>query len=582
MFKKNKSHLQKSLFSPINSLPEKQKKRLEQSWATPFYEEVFCRIDEEIFEILYSDQVSRPNVPVNILVGLEILKQGNDWTDREMYDQLSYNLQVRYALGLGRLDECPFELRTVYNFRKRLVTHMRATGENLIEVCFERMTDEQMIQYEVSSGVQRVDSKQISSNIREGSRLQLLVEVLQRVWRMLAVKDKSSWKERLAPYTKGDSGKFMYRLKGEKHRPYIEQIGCLMAELVSELGEEYRQEEAYTILKRVFGEHFKGKEGKTVPQENDELSASSLQAVDDLEATYRRKQGESYVGYVVNVTETVRDETDGLQLITKVQVAANTTDDATLLAEALPDLVKRTAVKQLYTDGAYCSSEIDALTHEHGISQIPTAIRGATPDSERFSVNNLQFTFDSNGTPTEARCPHGHLLDIDSGRKPDKFIVRLSATACPFCHEQLKQQQNRSTEKPIPIYFDKNQAHLARRRQSLAAFLTHHNNPRAAIEATVRELTCRLQRPKLRVRGLHRVSMTLIASAAMCNLRRIWRHQQTDTFRNSSCPSFGFDSLVNDLFAAISPLLNVWKFSQTGEHPEMPLCENSLSGSHSF
>jgi hypothetical protein len=45
--------------------------------------EVFCRVDEAIFEVLYSDKASRPNVPVNVLVGLEILKAGFGWSDEE-------------------------------------------------------------------------------------------------------------------------------------------------------------------------------------------------------------------------------------------------------------------------------------------------------------------------------------------------------------------------------------------------------------------------------------------------------------------------------------------------------------------
>ena len=350
MFKKNEKHLQKSLFSAVNNLPEKQKRRLEESWAKPFYEEVFCRIDEEIFEILYSAKASRPNVPVNILVGLEILKQGNDWTDREMYDQASYNLQVRYALGLTDLEDHPLELRSVYNFRKKLVSHMRETGENLLEVCFEQMTNEQMIKYDVSGTTQRVDSKQISSNIRMGSRLLLLVEVLQRVWRMLTIQDKASWQTEFASYTKGSASQYMYRLKGEKHRPKIEEIGALMSQLVSALADGYGQEEEYLILKRVYDEHFKEGDDGTKAKENKELSASNLQAVDDQEASYRHKQGKGYVGYVVNVSETVGEQKGDLRLITKVQTAPNATEDATLLAETLPDLVERTGLKKLYTD----------------------------------------------------------------------------------------------------------------------------------------------------------------------------------------------------------------------------------------
>ena len=149
MFVKNRSHFQKPLFSTVTTLPKKQRKRLEASWAGTFYEDVFCRIEEKTFEILYSEKASRPNVPVNVLMGLEILKDGNGWTDEEMYDNFCYNVQVRYALGLHSLDEGYFELRTTYNFRRRLVQHMQATGENLVEACFEQITDEQLEVYAV-------------------------------------------------------------------------------------------------------------------------------------------------------------------------------------------------------------------------------------------------------------------------------------------------------------------------------------------------------------------------------------------------------------------------------------------------
>lgn len=99
MFRKNEKHIQPALISAIQDLPEKQRTRLEQSWAGTFYREFFTRINESAFAVLYSDQPSRPNVPVNVLVGLEVIKAGNGWSDEETYEAFLYNLQVRYALG---------------------------------------------------------------------------------------------------------------------------------------------------------------------------------------------------------------------------------------------------------------------------------------------------------------------------------------------------------------------------------------------------------------------------------------------------------------------------------------------------
>ncbi len=74
MFQKNQKHLQPSLISDISTMLDAQRKRLQESWAPVFFEYCFRQIGEEIFAVLYADEPSRPNVPVNVLVGLEILK----------------------------------------------------------------------------------------------------------------------------------------------------------------------------------------------------------------------------------------------------------------------------------------------------------------------------------------------------------------------------------------------------------------------------------------------------------------------------------------------------------------------------
>ena len=106
-------------------------------------QEVFSRIDESAFSVLYSEVKSRPNTPVNILVGLDALKSGYGWRDEELYDHCLFDLQVHYALGLRELDEGCFDLRTLYNFRASLAAYEREHGVNLIAEAMKRITDEQ-------------------------------------------------------------------------------------------------------------------------------------------------------------------------------------------------------------------------------------------------------------------------------------------------------------------------------------------------------------------------------------------------------------------------------------------------------
>lgn len=76
MYRANTKHQQASLLSDVSKMPAGQRRLLEQSWAGAFRDHCFRQIDESIFAVLYSGKGSRPNVPVNVLVGLEILKSG--------------------------------------------------------------------------------------------------------------------------------------------------------------------------------------------------------------------------------------------------------------------------------------------------------------------------------------------------------------------------------------------------------------------------------------------------------------------------------------------------------------------------
>ncbi len=378
MFVPNDQHLQMPMFSSIDSLPEKLQKRLEESWAGTFYREVFVRIDEEPFAVLYWDEPSRPNIAVNVTAGLEMLKSGFGWSDEEMYDHFCYDVQVRYALGYRDLSEGHFELRTMYNFRKRITKHMQKTGENLFEQTFEQIIDEQIAAFELKTDKLRMDSTMIASNIRETTRVQLLVEVLQRVHRMLNETDRQRYAQEFEPYLKGSSGQYIYHLKGEDIAEHLQGIGELMHRLLGELSHRYSKESTYRVLRRVFQEHFSVDESMLRPKEGRELSASSMQSPDNWEATYRQKRGEKHRGYVANVTETCNPVND-FQLIIKVQTEPNNTDDAAMLDDALPDLKERADVEQMHSDGGFNSPKVDETMREQRVEQVQSAIRGRKP-----------------------------------------------------------------------------------------------------------------------------------------------------------------------------------------------------------
>ena len=413
MFRKNSKHQQPALISAASELPDKQRTRLVNSWAGTFYREFFRRIDEEAFADLYSAIPSRPNVPVNVLVGLEALKAGFGWSDAELYENYCYNLQVRYALGYDRLGDGDFEIRTLYYFRERLSRYHVEKSVTLLEKAFEQITDAQIVDLKVRTGMQRIDSTQIASNIVSASRLQLLVATLQRVQRILNAADQVRLAETFAPYLKDSAGHYTYRVKGkEAVQVHLQKVGQTMHALLADLQAGYAAESAYQVLERIFTDNFHLVESVPQLKENKELTSDCLQSVDDLDATYRTKGSGHYKGYVANLTETCDPENE-LQLITKVQVAPNNVDDAQLLAEALPNLKERTDLATIISDGGFGGEASDkALQEAATITHIQTAIRGAQPDPDKFNLSDFDIQQDEAGKPTTLTCPQGQTVPV--------------------------------------------------------------------------------------------------------------------------------------------------------------------------
>jgi len=527
MFKKNTKHHQPALISAASELPEKQLKLLKGSWAEVFYQEFFDRIDEEIFAVLYSSEPSRPNIPVNVMVGLDVMKAGFGWSDAELYENYCFNLQVRYALGYDRLGDGDFAMRTLYYFGERLSKYYLESGVNLLEQAFDQVTDAQIHDLQVRTGMQRMDSTQIASNICDTTRLRLLVEVLQRTQRMLDEVDQERYAEAFEPYLKGKAGQYAYRVKADESQTHLERIGVLMHKLVAELADKYGNEQGYQILKRVFEEHFTlAAESDLRPKKGPELSASSLQSPDDEQASYRRKRGEDYVGYVGNITETCDPEND-LQLIVKVQVEPNTTEDAQMLEEALPELKQRTDLDEMYTDGGYSSQEVDDAMAELEVDQVQTAIKGAKPDPESVGLEQFEWEIQTKGKPKSVTCPHGVQTQIIAGRSRERYLAYFSMTecdGCPFADKCPSEPLGRRPKRALR--FSKQQLNVARRRQLAAQARASGKNLRSAVEATVRSVKHPFRDGKVPVRGQPRVSMLIIGSAAMSNVRRICRYLQ--------------------------------------------------------
>ncbi len=529
MYRKNRRAQQPLLLSDVNELPERSQTRLKGSWAGTFRAEVFLQIDEDRFAVLYSEQGSRPNTPVNVLLGLEILKGMRNWTDEELHEHFSFDLQVRYAVGCDRFGEDEFELRTVYNFRRRLAEYTVKTGKNLLMGLFEQVTDEQMAKFGLRTDQQRLDSTMLMSNIADLSRLELLITVIQRLWRILSAADQARWGELFAPYVKESAGQYTYRLKGQEVVwAHIALVGRALQQMLAEMRESYGKEDLYAVAQRFFEENFVVETEGTRAKDNSEITPGCLQSIDDLEATYRKKANQPHKGYVANVAETCHPD-NPVQLLDQIQVAPNQTSDIQMLQEGVEALQKRTGVDTMVTDGGYVSPAVDDKLRELGIEQIPTALTGTLPDHKagRLTLSDFDLQQDIQGEVVAVTCPAGQAASIQTATSGKSYRLSFDAAtcrACPLfltgrCPIEVNPDQSR-----FSLYVPKDRAHSAQRRRHFERHKEEARNLRTAVEASVFQLKHHWTKGKLRVRGLIRVTATVVFAALSVNLRRIDRY----------------------------------------------------------
>lgn len=519
MFRPNETHRQQDLFGLGARLPQHIWDLLKESQEYAFYEEIFCRIPESLFAELYDDSpATRPNSPVNRLIGALILQHMRDWTFEELMDRLVFDLKVRAALGLWTVEEIAFCRATLFNFQKRVRVHMGETGRDIFECVFDLLTEEQLERFDLKGEIQRCDSTQVGSNIRVFTRIELLVEVVLRMWRALGEAGQARYAEQFDVYAKAKtSGHFLYRLRRSEFGTALERLGAFYAWMVEALEAEYGNTEIHRIVCRLFAEQFTCVEEKVAVRAGNEIRSDSLQSPDDLDATYREKDDQSFHGFVLHAAETA-DPKNPLQLVTDVAVEPNNRDDSRILHDRLPAMKEKTPdLAELHTDATYASEDNDLREAELGIAHVQTAIRG------HVSPAPMCIDKDESGG-FQIRCFAGHV--VQGSTTKTRFKAAFPATACagcPFagvCPAQALARGGRS------YYFTEETVLRQARHRRLQELPEERRTLRANVEATMRQFNAPCRNGKLRTRGLHAASRYAFLRAVGINFGRIYRHRR--------------------------------------------------------
>lgn len=247
---------QLSLWDSYESLTEREKRFLDKSWAKVFARDIFPKIDEAPYAVLYRDAASRPNVPVNVIIGALIIKEYLGMSDEDICSSLMFDVRFQYALCTTSFVEQPLSVRTLARFRERCTTYEKRYGVDLLQNTIDSLIGELEKLEEADHSFRKLDRLTVAANIRRLSRLELLYTCVANLACAIAKKDGAgSLPERLQHYTREDDREHtIYLNRSEETADKISVILEDAAALLELCGAEYDESSEYQLLIRVLKE----------------------------------------------------------------------------------------------------------------------------------------------------------------------------------------------------------------------------------------------------------------------------------------------------------------------------------------
>lgn len=515
MFKRNVGYQQTELFGFEDKLTKKQSLYLHNSTEFTFFEEVFQKIDENLFSPLFSSTKSRPNAPINQLVGSLILKHLYDWTYSELFKNLTFNSLTRYAIGIKDPNIDVFSEATIFNFQNRIIDYYEKTGKDLVTEVFDKLTAGYLAQFKVLTNRQRGDSFLVDSKVIDYSRLRLFVEVLKRLSRVISSDAKQEFCEKIAQYQSKTAGQYVYEIAREELPDELNQIALVYFDVNQLIEGMQNESNEVTNFRRVYKEYFTVENQKIAIKSTKDSSSNNLKSPDDPEATFSSKYGNGHVGYSTHLSETVHPD-NKINFITDIVVVKNNVSDDKILEKRIPELKKKTPLlNEYFADGAYANENIDKLNKEHGITQFQHGVKGRKSDA------NLRIK--KEGESYTVSCAGGQV--IEAVKREKNYHVVFDPAKCKNCPIKdlckIKRRGGKKKQTTRFYYFEEKNILAHERIQNIEKLSPELRSSRCNVEATVKELKRGMKNGKVRIRRWIRVSFHMVFTAISVNLRRI-------------------------------------------------------------
>ena len=316
----------------------------------------------------------------------------------------------------------------------RCYAYEEMTGIDLIHDCIVKLSSSMAAMMKLNTGMRRMDSLMVASNIKKMSRLELLYTSVANLARRMKKLEDPALPEEFLPYTEeGDHNKVLYHNRSEDTDSKTEQVLKDAALILSACGSRYDEYSEYQLLIRAIKEQTKSDANGnlTLKGKHDGMDSNTMQNPADPDATYRKKSGEEHRGYIANVVEVTDDHHNSITV--DYQYKKNNYSDSQFLKDYIERQPEGGSPAVLTTDVGYCGMEKHQLAERKNITLVTTDLKGA-----EVSDHWADFEFNEDGTKL-LQCAAGHepkssVYDKNTQKCKVSFPLNVCRN-CPY-HDQ--------------------------------------------------------------------------------------------------------------------------------------------------
>ena len=147
---------------------------LDEDWPGLFREHLLEELPVDQMLPHFTDGIGRPSKELHTVLGVLLLQQTMDLTDKATIEQLCFNIQWHYALNIPEeSDDAKYiSEKTLYSMRQVMIDN------HLDETMFDAISDKLAMVFGVDTKDQRIDSVHIKSNMRRLGRITIFSQTI--------------------------------------------------------------------------------------------------------------------------------------------------------------------------------------------------------------------------------------------------------------------------------------------------------------------------------------------------------------------------------------------------------------------